>query len=248
MEAAARRDPRGIRRLAAEDDRPSAHRWIGDRHDREERLGVGVPRVREHLARRPVFDDPAEIHDRDPIRIRRDRREVVGDHHHRDAALAGQHPEQVEDVRADAHVEHADRLVGDQQVRLQGQAGGDHDALALAAGQLEREAAEVRADGRQPGRGQRLLHPLAELLPGRDAMDPQRLGHDVADAHPRVQRLVRILEHHLHLAAEAHQAASGELADLLAIEDDAARARRRSGPSAGFPSSSCRSRTRRRGR
>ena len=33
----------------------------------------------------------------------------------------------------------------------------------------------------------------------RDAVQPQRLGDDVADGHPRVERRVRILEDHVHV-------------------------------------------------
>ena len=54
----------------------------------------------------------------------------------RDADLG----EQLQDLRLHGDVERGGRLVGDQQVRLVGERHRDHDALALAAGQLVRIA------------------------------------------------------------------------------------------------------------
>ena len=51
--------------------------------------------------------------------------------------------EQVDHLRLDRHVERGDRLVGDEQLGLQGQRAGDADALALAAGELVRVAVVV---------------------------------------------------------------------------------------------------------
>ena len=44
--------------------------------------------------------------------------------------------EQVDHLRLDRHVERGDRLVGHEQLGVQGQGPGDADALALAAGEL----------------------------------------------------------------------------------------------------------------
>jgi hypothetical protein len=46
--------------------------------------------------------------------------------------------QQVEDLGADADVEHRHRLIGQQQGRLQHQRAGDHHPLALATGELVR--------------------------------------------------------------------------------------------------------------
>ena len=50
--------------------------------------------------------------------------------------------QQREDLRLHGDVERGGRLVGDEQVGLVGERHGDHHALALAAGQLVRIAAE----------------------------------------------------------------------------------------------------------
>ena len=53
-----------------------------------------------------------------------------------DAEVLLQVQEQVEDLRLNAHVERADRLVGDDELGLAGKRRGDADALALAAGKV----------------------------------------------------------------------------------------------------------------
>ena len=94
----------------------------------------------------------------------------------------------------------------DDELRLDRQRAGDADALALPAGELVRVAvdeARVQADQRQ-----QLLHPRAHRLPpSPQVVDLDRLGDDVADRHARVERGVRVLEDHLHVAAHlAHLA------------------------------------------
>ena len=48
--------------------------------------------------------------------------------------------QQVEDLRLDGDVERGDRLVADDELRLEGERAGDADALALAAGEFVRVA------------------------------------------------------------------------------------------------------------
>jgi hypothetical protein len=67
-----------------------------------------------------------------------DHAHVMGDQHDAGAALGDQLFHQVEDLRLDGHVQRRGRLVGDQDVGPADQRDGDHDALAHAAGQLER--------------------------------------------------------------------------------------------------------------
>ena len=67
--------------------------------------------------------------------------------------------EQVDDLGLDRHVEGRDRLVADDQVRLDRERAGDPDALALAAGELVRIALDERRV--EADEAQQLLHPLA---------------------------------------------------------------------------------------
>ena len=57
---------------------------------------------------------------------------------------------QVEHLRLHGDVQRGGRLVADQQRRVVGEGDGEHDALALAAGELVRVGARRRAGSRQP--------------------------------------------------------------------------------------------------
>ncbi len=78
-----------------------------------------------------------------------DHRQVVGDEEIGQAEVLLQFDEQVEDLGLDRDIERGNRFVADDEFRLEGERAGDADALALAAGKLERVA--VRG-GRRAGR------------------------------------------------------------------------------------------------
>ena len=102
-------------------------------------LGCG-----EHALDRAVLDDLAVVHHADAVGDLAHDAEVVGDEQHRHAEPLLRVLEQLEDLRLHRDVERGGRLVGDQQVRLVRQRHGDHHALALAAGELVRIAAQPR--------------------------------------------------------------------------------------------------------
>ena len=157
VEPAAGRRVGGAGHVALEHD-PLAPREVGirDRHRREQRLRVGMHRRRADVLRRPDLDHLAEVHDGDPVGDLADHREVVGDEHVGRAELVLEVLEQVDDLRLDRHVERRDGLVGDDQLRSQRERPGDADPLALAAGELVREAARVL--GREADERQQLAH------------------------------------------------------------------------------------------
>ena len=141
--------------------------------------GVGVLLLPEEV--RPVgqLGDPAEVHHRDAVADVLDDAHVVGDEQVGQAELALELLEQVQDLGLDRHVERGDRLVADDEVRLEDERPGDADALALAAGELVRVApGVVRLEADQ-------VHHLADLLAalgvGADAVDAQALADAVAD-------------------------------------------------------------------
>ena len=55
-----------------------------------------------------------------------------------------------------------------------------------------------------------------------EAVDAEALGDDLLDRHARGERAVGVLEHHLHVAAQAAELAVLPALDVLAEEDDAA--------------------------
>ena len=107
-----------------------------------------------------------------------------------------------QDLAAHRGVEVRDRLVGDDDLRLEHQGAGDHHPLALAARELVR-VEQVEPLGRTQARARERLARRAPPRSRRsvawcDAVDPQRLGDDLVDRLPRVERAHRVLEDHLH--------------------------------------------------
>ena len=97
-------------------------------------------------------------------------------------------------------VERGDRLIADDELRVDGEGAGNADALPLAAGKFMGVVAGmlgVQAD---------IVHQLKDLFPalffvGVEMVDVQRLTDDVLDGHTRVERGIGVLEDHLHLLA-----------------------------------------------
>ena len=117
---------------------------------------------------RPGLDDPAGVHDRDPVARLGQHREVVADQDQRQPELGAQALEQLEDLRLHHDVERRRRLVGDHQRRPARERQRDHHPLALAAGELVRVGAldpRRQADGAEqlgdPRRARRPTSPSA---------------------------------------------------------------------------------------
>src|SRR4051812_3017857 len=193
---------------------------IGHRNCGEECLGVLDLGVLVDLLRIALLDDLAEVHHGDPVTHRPDDGEVVGDEQVREPELLLQVLEQVEDLGLDRDVERRDGLVTHDQLRVQGQGAGDADALALPAGELVRVA--IDEVGAEPDDVEQPLGGLAPRLPRPELVDDERLGDDVADGHPRIERGVRILEDDLELSADLAQLFAPEPRQLLTAETDRA--------------------------
>ena len=95
------------------------------------------------LLGRTDLDDVAPRHHGDAVGDVADDREVVRDEDVGEAELLLQVLHQVDHLRLDRHVERADRLVGDDDLRVGRERARDADALALAAGELVRVAVDV---------------------------------------------------------------------------------------------------------
>ncbi len=84
------------------------------------------------------LDDLARVHYGDALRHLRDDAQVVRDEQDRHVALGLQLREQIEDLRLDGDIERGGRLIGDQHLGIGRERRRDHDALLLAARELER--------------------------------------------------------------------------------------------------------------
>src|SRR5690606_7152972 len=113
--------------------------WFG----RQEMAGVFVLRVGKDLRRRAGLDDLALRHHADAVGDLAHDAEIMGNEQHRQATVALQIGQELQDLRLNRDVERRGWLVGNQELRLVGKGHGDHDALALAARKLVRERVEA---------------------------------------------------------------------------------------------------------
>src|SRR5581483_2300378 len=199
MEDAARRRRGGVRHLARRDPQQLAR--LRGRVRRRDGVGedarVRMARRVEHVEPVPRLDDPAEVHDRDPVADLPDHPQVVADEHVREVEPLAQLGEQVHHLRADGHVQRRDRLVEDEDAGLDGERPRDPDPLLLAARELVRIAASVAR--RQAHHLEQLADASLRLASaGRQPVDRQHLAQGVADPQTRVQGGGGILKHHLH--------------------------------------------------
>ena len=98
-----------------------------------------MARLAQHGVGRALFHHAAGVQHADVVADARHHAEVVRDVEHRQAAVAPQLLQQVEDLRLDGHVERGGRLVQHQQLGRARERGGDERALLHAAGELVRE-------------------------------------------------------------------------------------------------------------
>ena len=126
--------------------------------------------------------------------------EVVRDEDVGEPELVLEILEEVQDLRLDRDVERRDRLVADDQLRVDRECARDADALPLAAGELVREPVVVL--GVEADDLEQLLDAALDLGIRAELVHLERLRDDEADALTRVQRRVRVLEDHHQLAPE----------------------------------------------
>ena len=102
-----------------------------------------MPWVLVQVLRRSHLDDFGEIHDRHTIAHILDDSEVVSDEEVREAEALLEIPEKIDHLGLDGYVERRDRLIANDELRLNGQRAGDPDALPLASTELVRITAGV---------------------------------------------------------------------------------------------------------
>src|SRR5437867_3365176 len=115
------------------------------------------------------------------------------------------------------------RLLDHDELRVERESTREPDSLPLSAREFVREP--VRVLGAESDCSEQLGHALPAFVAAIEVVHAQRLGHDLAHRHARVQRRVRILEDDLQLASYVAHLATTEPRDVLAVEDDLARRR-----------------------
>ncbi len=189
---------------------------VGDDGSREQRLRIGMLGAAEELCARCELDELAEVHHGDAVAEKLDRSQVVRDEEAAEAHVALEVAQEVEDRCLNRHVERRHGLVRDQHAGLQDQRTCEADTLTLPARQLVGVA--IAQLGAEPDRVEDPVDAHAQLASPRDPVQSQGLADDVATAHVRVERRVRVLEHHVQLAAQRPHLAPREVRDVYAAQ------------------------------
>ena len=143
------------------------------------------------------------VHHADAVGEDVDDGEVVADEQTRELQLLLQFLQEIEEAGLDRHVQRGRRLVGDEKLRRERERAGDADALALASGELMREA--VAVGGGELHLAEELLDATIEILPLRDPREEDRLADGLADRHPGIEGGRRVLEHDAGPTADREQ-------------------------------------------
>ena len=175
---------------------------VGEANERVQKAaGVGVLGAMEQGFDIAVFDGLPRIHDHHVIRHLGHHAEVVGDENHGALELGPERGEKVQDLSLNGHIERRGGLVRDQQVRMAGDRGSDHDALAHAARKLVR-VVDVTAIGlRNTHMSQQLYGPLLRFDLTYVQVLQHGLGNLVADAKRRIERVHWVLKDHADVVA-----------------------------------------------
>ena len=213
------------RHTLADAQRFRLQRGIRHRHRRDQRLGIRVLRVGDHLVARADLHHITQIHHRDAVTGILQQREVVGNVDRRQAHLPRQAPRRIQNPRSHRNIQHRYWLIRHQKIRVQHQRPRQHHALQLPTAELMRVLIQEKFRRLQ-------IHPLQSVQNARQpflfvlpAMDDERLGQRAIERKPRVERFERVLEHQLHPPAECQLRPSIQMRQLRAIEDDLPRAR-----------------------
>src|SRR5207249_4820179 len=142
--------------------------------------------------------------------------EVVGDEEIGDVELDSELAEERDHAALDGHVQPGGDLVGDDEIRAEGEGPGNGDPLTLPAGELVWVPVS-----RIPGEPD----PLEELGDPRvtvavPPVDGQGLAHDLLDPLARVERGIGVLEDDLHAPPKRPELARRHVGDVLAVEED----------------------------
>ena len=214
----------------AESSRPLVYGWAG-------------PQV--HLVGGADLDQLAQVHDADLAGQVADHGQVVGDEQVGQAELPLQVAHHVEDLGLDRHVERGDRLVGDDQLRVEHQRAGEAEPLALAAGELVRVPLGRTSAGSPTWSSISATFWRLLVRETRCAARSSGSRQDRAGPHPRVERRVGVLEHQLDVLALPAVLPAAAPGQVLAVEVDRPAGRLVQADHAACRSWSCRSRTRR---
>ena len=132
--------------------------------------------------------------------------------------------EQIQNLRLNRNIQRGDRLVADDQLRLERERPGNADALPLPARKLVGVAVYIAAG--EADEVHELHHFGIHFLPAHLAVNLHRGRNDLPHRLAGVQRIKRLLKHHAHAFALRAHLFFRERRQVLAVKTDLARIRR----------------------
>ena len=147
----------------------------------------------QQVPHRGLFDQIARIHHEDALGKISHRGKVVGDVDDRKVVRFLQAAQQLQDFHAHRGIQHRDRFVRHDQLRLQDHGPGDHHALLLPAAEHVRELLQEVVHRVSFTSSIALWIRCKALFLALDAADDERLLQDALDVHEGRQRAVRVL-------------------------------------------------------
>src|SRR5579862_1918089 len=163
-----------------------------------------MTRVRLEYGGRRDFHHFSEVEDQHPLAESTDHGEVVTDEQQAQRLLAFEPGEERDDLPLGRDIERADRLIADQQPRLENHRPRDTDALALASAQFMAVTSgegRVESDALEHRHGLTVARSRSEL----SLVHAQRLADDLGNRHARVEAPERVLEYDLQVTAQRAQ-------------------------------------------
>ena len=157
----------------------------------EETLRVRMARGGENVADGAALDNASGVHDVEALHVVGDDAEIVRDEQDGHVTLGGKLVHHAEDTALGGDVKRGGGFIGNQEARLGGEGHGEHNTLALAAG----EAAGIGIGGTGGVRQTNVRQERKDTFAARRAGHRGKsLGDLVADAEDGVEARHRVLE------------------------------------------------------
>ena len=203
MEAASRGRVDGARHVTLEHLHGRACFRVGRRGAVQERHSVGMTGFAEHLSRRPLLRDLAQVHDGDRLRHRLHHGQVVSNEQVSEPQALLQLVKEDQDASLHGHIQCGGGFVEDHELGIERERARDGDPLALPPTELVRPAPQVL--GAEPDHLEQRQDTFLQVTGAQICVGAQGLRDEAVHGHARVERGIRVLEDDLgvpqHLAA-----------------------------------------------
>ena len=180
-------------------------------------LGVAVAGIVEHIVLLPALDELSVFHHIDPIGDASHNVQIVSDEQKAHFFRRFQLGEQLEDLSLNGDVQSGRGFVGDKKVGIVRQRDGNHNALALAAGELVRVGLQPAFRVVDPGLGKQVDGARADLVALQLLMQRQTFPDLLLQSVERVQGRHGLLKDEADVIAPDSAKIGGVCADHFGV-------------------------------